>query len=51
MLLTAKAGSSAGAVQRLRNPGKVPLDLIEVHSGSYLSEDNIVRLEHIRDRA
>ncbi len=34
-----------GAVHRLENPGKVPLDLIEVQSGSYLGEDDIVRLE------
>lgn len=34
-----------GAVHRLRNPGKVSLELIEVQSGSYLGEDDIVRLE------
>ena len=33
------------AVHRLENPGKVPLELIEVQSGSYLGEDDIVRLE------
>ena len=33
-----------GAVHRLENPGKVPLNLIEVQSGSYLGEDDIVRL-------
>jgi len=32
-------------VHRLENPGKVPLNLIEVQSGSYLGEDDIVRLE------
>ncbi|MCQ6881604.1 hypothetical protein NPS68_19055, partial [Escherichia coli] len=26
------------------NPGKIPLDLIEVRSGSYLEEDDVVRL-------
>ena len=34
-----------GAVHRLENPGRIPLTLIEVQSGSYLGEDDIVRLE------
>ena len=34
-----------GAVHRLENPGKEPLHLIEVQSGDYLGEDDIVRLE------
>ncbi|AWK90169.1 mannose-1-phosphate guanylyltransferase/mannose-6-phosphate isomerase [Azospirillum thermophilum] len=34
-----------GTAHRLENPGKVPLNLIEVQSGSYLGEDDIVRLE------
>ncbi len=34
-----------GAVHRLENPGRIPLALIEVQSGSYLGEDDIVRLE------
>lgn len=34
-----------GAVHRLENPGKVPLHLIEVQSGGYLGEDDIVRVE------
>lgn len=34
-----------GETHRLRNPGKVPLELIEVQSGSYLGEDDIVRFE------
>ncbi len=34
-----------GVTHRLRNPGKVPLELIEVQSGSYLGEDDIVRFE------
>lgn len=34
-----------GATHRLENPGKIPLRLIEVQSGSYLGEDDIVRLE------
>ncbi|WDE05021.1 mannose-1-phosphate guanylyltransferase/mannose-6-phosphate isomerase [Thalassomonas viridans] len=33
-----------GAVHSLENPGKLPLELIEVQSGSYLGEDDIVRL-------
>ncbi|MGL4754669.1 MAG: cupin domain-containing protein, partial [Aeromonadaceae bacterium] len=34
-----------GAVHALENPGKVTLELIEVQSGSYLGEDDIVRLQ------
>ena len=34
-----------GAVHRLENPGKLPLHVIEVQSGSYLGEDDIVRFE------
>lgn len=34
-----------GHVHRLSNPGKVPLEIIEVQSGSYLGEDDIVRFE------
>ena len=34
-----------GETHRLENPGKIPLELIEVQSGSYLGEDDIVRLE------
>ncbi len=34
-----------GAVHRLENPGRIPLTLIEVQSGSYLGEDDIVRIE------
>ncbi|WP_300020083.1 mannose-1-phosphate guanylyltransferase/mannose-6-phosphate isomerase [uncultured Roseobacter sp.] len=42
-----------GAVHRLENPGKVPLHLIEVQTGAYLGEDDIVRYEDIyaRDKA
>tara|TARA_Y200000002_G_scaffold75443_1_gene59183 strand:- start:147 stop:359 length:213 start_codon:yes stop_codon:yes gene_type:complete len=32
-----------GAVHALENPGKIPLELIEVQSGAYLGEDDIVR--------
>lgn len=34
-----------GVVHSLANPGKVPLELIEIQSGSYLGEDDIVRFE------
>jgi mannose-1-phosphate guanylyltransferase/mannose-6-phosphate isomerase len=34
-----------GSTHRLENPGKIPLELIEVQTGSYLGEDDIVRLE------
>ncbi len=34
-----------GCVHRLENPGMIPLNLIEVQSGSYLGEDDIVRIE------
>lgn len=34
-----------GTVHRLENPGKIPLEIVEIQSGSYLGEDDIVRLE------
>lgn len=40
-----------GAKHRLRNPGKVPVELIEVQSGSYLGEDDIVRFDDVYGRA
>lgn len=40
-----------GSVHRLENPGKIPLELIEVQSGSYLGEDDIVRLEDVYNRS
>ena len=40
-----------GAVHRLENPGKFDLELIEVQSGGYLGEDDIVRLEDTYGRA
>jgi mannose-1-phosphate guanylyltransferase/mannose-6-phosphate isomerase len=40
-----------GHVHRLANPGKVPLEIIEVQSGSYLGEDDIVRFEDTYGRA
>ena len=40
-----------GAKHRLSNPGKYPLELIEVQSGSYLGEDDIVRFEDVYGRS
>ena len=40
-----------GMNHRLENPGKMPLHIIEVQSGSYLGEDDIVRFEDIYKRA
>ena len=34
-----------GVKHRIRNPGKIPLHIIEVQSGTYLGEDDIVRFE------
>ena len=34
-----------GTPHRLANPGKIPLRLIEVQTGRYLGEDDIVRIE------
>jgi mannose-1-phosphate guanylyltransferase/mannose-6-phosphate isomerase len=39
-----------GCVHRLKNPGKIDLELIEVQTGSYLGEDDILRLEDIYQR-
>ena len=39
-----------GAIHRLENPGKVDLHLIEVQSGPYLGEDDIVRYEDVYAR-
>jgi len=41
---------SLGVNHRLENPGKIPLELIEVQSGSYLGEDDIVRFEDVYGR-
>jgi mannose-1-phosphate guanylyltransferase / mannose-6-phosphate isomerase len=40
-----------GCVHRLENPGRIPLTLIEVQSGAYLGEDDIVRYEDVYGRA
>ena len=47
MLLTENQSTyiPLGVTHRLSNPGRVPLELIEVQSGSYLGEDDIVRFE------
>lgn len=39
-----------GAVHRMRNPGKVPMVLIEVQTGAYLGEDDIIRYEDVYAR-
>ena len=39
------------SVHRLKNPGKIPLEIIEVQSGSYLGEDDIERFEDIYGRS
>jgi mannose-1-phosphate guanylyltransferase len=39
-----------GEIHALENPGKIPLELIEVQTGSYLGEDDIVRLEDVYGR-
>ena len=40
-----------GTVHRLENPGKIDLHMIEVQSGSYLGEDDIVRFEDVYQRS
>ena len=39
-----------GAIHRLANPGKIPLELVEVQSGSYLGEDDIERFDDVYRR-
>ena len=39
-----------GETHRLENPGKVPLEIIEVQTGTYLGEDDIVRVEDVYQR-
>ena len=39
-----------GTMHRLENPGKIPLELIEVQTGSYLGEDDIVRYDDVYGR-
>ena len=40
----------AGVIHSLENPGKVPLEVIEIQTGSYLGEDDIVRFEDVYGR-
>ena len=40
-----------GTTHRLENPGNIPLDLIEVQSGAYLGEDDIVRFDDVYGRS
>jgi Mannose-6-phosphate isomerase len=40
-----------GTTHRLRNPGKLSLELVEVQCGPYLEEDDIIRLEDAYGRA
>ena len=40
-----------GTKHRLENPGQIPLDIIEVQSGSYLGEDDIVRFDDVYGRS
>ncbi len=40
-----------GSLHRLTNPGKIPLELIEVQSGSYLGEDDILRFDDVYGRS
>ncbi len=39
-----------GMVHRLENPGKIPLELVEIQSGSYLGEDDIERMDDVYGR-
>jgi mannose-1-phosphate guanylyltransferase/mannose-6-phosphate isomerase len=39
-----------GVNHRLENPGKIPLEIIEVQSGSYLGEDDILRFDDVYGR-
>ena len=41
---------SIGCQHRLTNPGKINLELIEVQTGSYLGEDDIIRIEDVYNR-
>ena len=51
-LLTENQGTyiGTGIIHSLENPGKIPLELIEVQSGSYLGEDDIIRINDIYGR-
>ena len=47
---TSPAISRSGGIHRLANPGKIPLELIEVEVGGYVGEDDIVRLDDVYGR-
>ena len=40
-----------GSIHRLENPGRIPLEIIEIQTGSYLGEDDIIRLEDTYGRS
>ena len=40
-----------GCKHRLTNPGRIPMELIEVQSGAYLGEDDIVRFDDVYGRS
>jgi mannose-6-phosphate isomerase-like protein (cupin superfamily) len=40
-----------GATHRMENPGKLPMTLVEVQTGAYLGEDDIVRYEDVYSRS
>ena len=40
-----------GAIHRMKNPGKEPMELIEVQTGSYFGEDDIFRYDDIYSRS
>ena len=39
-----------GSIHRLANPGKIDVELIEVQTGSYFGEDDIVRIDDVYNR-
>ncbi|MEK0042881.1 mannose-1-phosphate guanylyltransferase/mannose-6-phosphate isomerase [Escherichia albertii] len=41
---------TAGSIHTLENPGKIPLEIIEIQSGSYLDDDDILRFDMENDR-
>ncbi len=53
MLLTENQSTyiPVGTRHRLENPGQIPLEIIEVQSGSYLAEDDIVRFDDVYNRS
>ena len=40
-----------GCVHRLANPGRIPVEIVEVQTGAYLEEDDILRVEDDFGRA